>query len=83
MRLYIILDRVLVHLGLRMDTRDSDQKRNLLEQRKKRLPDFTLAITFQARKDYICQEGVVVQFMLKFSRWIRLSLRAFLCYCPC
>ena len=45
MRLYIILDRVLVHLGLRMDTRDSDQKRNLLEQRKKRLPDFALAIT--------------------------------------
>ena len=83
MRLYIILDRVLVHLGLRMDTRDSDQKRNLLEQRKKRLPDFMLAITFQARKDYICQEGVVVQFMLKFSRWIRLALRAFLCYCPC
>ena len=83
MRLYIISDRVLVHLRLRMDTRDSDQKRNLLEQRKKRLPDFTLAITFQARKDYICQEGVVVQFMLKFSRWIRLALRAFLCYCPC
>ena len=53
MRLYIILDRVLVHLGLRMDTRDSDQKRNLLEQRKKRLPNFTLAITLQARKDYI------------------------------
>ena len=83
MRLYIISDRILVHLRLRMDTRDSDQKRNLLEQRKKRLPDFTLAITFQARKDYICQEGVVVQFMLKFSRWIRLALRAFLCYCPC
>ena len=68
MRSYIILDRVLVHLGLRMDTHDSDQKLNLLEQRKKRLPDFTLAITFQARKDYICQKGVVVQFMLKFNR---------------
>ena len=51
-----------------MDTHDSDQKLNLLEQRKKTLPDFTLEITFQARKDYICQKGVVVQFMLKFSR---------------
>ena len=50
MRLYIILDRVLVHLGLRMDTRDSDQKRNLLEQRKKRLPDFALAITSLKRE---------------------------------
>ena len=50
-----------------MDTHDSDQKLNLLEQLKKRLTDFRLAITFQARKDYICQKGVVVQFMLKFS----------------
>ena len=50
-----------------MDTHDSDQKLNLLEQRKKRLTDFRLAITFQARKGYICQKGVVVQFMLKFS----------------
>ena len=68
MRSYIILDRVVVHLSLRMDTHDSDQKLNMLEQREKRLLDFTLAITFQARKDYICQKGVVVQFMLKFSR---------------
>ena len=82
MRSYIILDRVVVHLSLRMDTHDSDQKLNMLEQRKKRLLDFTLAITFQARKDYICQKGVVVQFMLKFSRWIRLALRDFVCYCP-
>ena len=58
----------MVHLSLRMDTHDSDQKLNMLEQREKRLLDFTLAITFQARKDYICQKGVVVQFMLKFSR---------------
>ena len=61
MRLYIILDRVLLHLGLRMETHDSDQKLNSLGQRTKRRPHFKLLVlTFQARKDYICQKGVVV-----------------------
>ena len=84
MRLYIILDRVLLHLVLRMETRDSDQKLNPLGQRTKRRPDLkALVLTFQARKDYICQKGVVVQFMLKFSGWRRLALGAFVFYRIC